>query len=45
MKVIAEDLPGYQRFYDAELTSLPGVERLTSTLVMKNIKANAGPPL
>lgn len=45
LKVIAEDLPAYQRFYDAELTSLPGVERLTSTLVMKNLKSNAGPPV
>lgn len=45
LKVIAEDLPSYQRFYDSELTSLPGVERLTSTLVMKNLKSNAGPPV
>lgn len=45
LKVIAADLPAYQRFYDAELTSLPGVERLTSTLVMKNLKANTGPPV
>ena len=45
LKVIAADLPAYQRFYDAELTSLPGVERLTSTLVMKNLKSNAGPPV
>ncbi|CAI3805198.1 DNA-binding transcriptional activator DecR [Pseudarthrobacter sp. MM222] len=45
LKVIAEDLPAYQRFYDAELTSLPGVERLTSTLVMKNLKTNTGPPV
>ncbi|MFE4226312.1 Lrp/AsnC family transcriptional regulator [Arthrobacter sp. NPDC056886] len=45
LKVIAEDLPSYQRFYDSELTSLPGVERLTSTLVMKNLKANTGPPV
>lgn len=45
LKVIAEDLPAYQRFYDSELTSLPGVERLISTLVMKNVKANTGPPV
>ena len=45
LKVIAADLPAYQRFYDTELTSLPGVERLTSTLVMKNLKSNAGPPV
>ncbi|MDQ1056161.1 DNA-binding Lrp family transcriptional regulator [Arthrobacter globiformis] len=45
LKVIAADLPSYQRFYDSELTVLPGVERLTSTLVMKNLKSNAGPPV
>ncbi|MFF1882006.1 Lrp/AsnC family transcriptional regulator [Pseudarthrobacter sp. NPDC058196] len=45
LKIIAADLPAYQRFYDTELTSLPGVERLTSTLVMKNLKSNAGPPV
>ncbi|MGN7251143.1 MULTISPECIES: Lrp/AsnC family transcriptional regulator [unclassified Arthrobacter] len=45
LKVIAADLPSYQRFYDSELTALPGVERLTSTLVMKNLKSNAGPPV
>jgi DNA-binding Lrp family transcriptional regulator len=38
-------VPAYQRFYDAELSSLPGVERLTSTLVMKNLKTNTGPPV
>ena len=43
--MIAADVPAYQRFYDTELTSLPGVERLTSTLVMKNLKSNAGPPV
>jgi DNA-binding Lrp family transcriptional regulator len=45
LKVIAEDLPAYQRFYDNELAVLPGVERLTSTLVMKNLKPNTGPPV
>lgn len=45
LKVIAEDLSAHQRFYDAELTSLLGVERLTSTLVMKNLMTNTGPPV
>lgn len=45
LKVVAADLPGYQRFYDEKLTSLPGVEKLTSTIVMKNLKAGAGLPL
>src|SRR6476619_7733610 len=39
LKVIAEDLPAYQRFYDAELTSLRVAERLTSTLVINNLKS------
>lgn len=45
LRVIAADLPGYQRFYDDQLTALPAVERITSTLVMKNLKTNAGPPV
>ncbi|BCW08337.1 AsnC family transcriptional regulator [Arthrobacter sp. NtRootA1] len=45
LKVIAADLPAYQRFYDDELAALPAVERLTSTLVMKNLKTNVGPPV
>ncbi|WP_184741517.1 Lrp/AsnC family transcriptional regulator [Arthrobacter sp. AZCC_0090] len=45
LRVIAADLPAYQRFYDDQLTALPAVERLTSTLVMKNLKPNAGPPV
>lgn len=45
LRVIAADLPAYQRFYDDQLTALPAVERLTSTLVMKNLKSNAGPPV
>ncbi|WP_347108751.1 Lrp/AsnC family transcriptional regulator [Paenarthrobacter sp. S56] len=45
LKVMAADLPAYQRFYDDELAALPAVERLTSTLVMKNLKTNVGPPV
>lgn len=45
LKVIAADLPAYQRFYDSELAMLPAVEKLTSTLVMKNLKAGGGLPL
>ncbi|WP_288026230.1 Lrp/AsnC family transcriptional regulator [Arthrobacter sp.] len=45
LKVMAEDLTAYQQFYDTELTSLPGVLRLRSTLVMKNLKPAAGLPL
>lgn len=45
LKVVAEDLPAYQRFFDSELTRLPGVQRVSSTLVMKNLKPGAGLPL
>lgn len=45
LRVIAADLPAYQRFYDDQLSALPAVERLNSTLVMKNLKTNAGPPV
>ncbi|WP_269937736.1 Lrp/AsnC family transcriptional regulator [Arthrobacter sp. HY1533] len=45
LKVMAEDLNDYQRYFDTELTSLPGVLRLRSTLVMKNLKPGAGLPL
>ncbi|WP_427016000.1 Lrp/AsnC family transcriptional regulator [Pseudarthrobacter sp. P1] len=45
LKVIAADLSAYQRFYDGELSALPGVQKLTSTLVMKNLKPGSGLPL
>ncbi|MGP5570367.1 Lrp/AsnC family transcriptional regulator [Pseudomonas helleri] len=37
LQVITKDLPAFQRFYDEHLTSLPNVQRLVSTLVMKNV--------
>jgi len=45
LKVVAQDLPAYQKFYDEELSDLPAVEKLTSTIVMKNLKANAALPI
>ncbi|MEB7505416.1 Lrp/AsnC family transcriptional regulator [Arthrobacter koreensis] len=45
LKVMAADLPGYQQFYDDVLVNLPGVEKLTSTIVMKTVKEEAGLPL
>ena len=38
LRVRAADLAAYQRFYDGVLVGLPGVEKLTSTIVMKNVK-------
>jgi DNA-binding Lrp family transcriptional regulator len=37
LRIVCEDLAAYQRLYDEELTTLPGVQRLTSTLVMKEV--------
>lgn len=37
LRVVAADLAGYQRLYDERLATLPGVQRLTSTLVMKHV--------
>jgi DNA-binding Lrp family transcriptional regulator len=37
LRVVCEDLAAYQRLYDEQLATLPGVQRLTSTLVMKDV--------
>ncbi|GAA0198492.1 Lrp/AsnC family transcriptional regulator [Glutamicibacter creatinolyticus] len=41
LRVYAADLPSYQQLYDDVLVELPGVEKLTSTIVMRNIKDRA----
>lgn len=45
LRVIARDLSDFQRLYDERLSGLPGVRRLTSTLVMKSIVEDAPLPL
>jgi DNA-binding Lrp family transcriptional regulator len=45
LRVIATDLPAFQQLYDTELATLPGVQKLISTLVMKNIVENRSLPL
>jgi DNA-binding Lrp family transcriptional regulator len=45
LRVLARDLTAYQEFYDQVLGALPGVQRLTSTLVMKRIGAQRSIPL
>lgn len=45
LRVIARDLADFQRLYDERLSDLPGVRRLTSTLVMKSIVEDAPLPL
>ncbi|MCX5617294.1 Lrp/AsnC family transcriptional regulator [Bombella sp. TMW 2.2543] len=37
LEVMTKDLPAYQKLYDDRLTALPGVQRLTSTLIMKDV--------
>jgi DNA-binding Lrp family transcriptional regulator len=37
LRVVTADLAGYQRLQDEKLTALPGVQRMTSTLVMKRV--------
>ena len=37
LQVVAADLPDFQRFYDERLATLPGLRRLTSTIVMKDV--------
>ncbi|WP_460572735.1 Lrp/AsnC family transcriptional regulator [Humibacter soli] len=37
LRVLVENLEAYQKLYDSRLGGLPGVQRLTSTIVMKRI--------
>lgn len=37
LRTLSRDLAGYQELYDAVLGTLPGVERLNSTMVMKRV--------
>jgi DNA-binding Lrp family transcriptional regulator len=45
LRVITADLPAYQELYDERLATLPGVQRLSSTLVMKSVVENRPLPL
>ena len=45
LRVITRDLPAYQHLYDNRLATLPGVQRLSSTLVMKSVVENRPLPL
>ena len=40
LRIVTADLAAYQRLQDDTLTSLPGVQRMTSTLVMKRVVEN-----
>jgi len=45
LHVITQDLPAFQRLYDESLSTLPNVQRLTSTLVMKRVMQDRPLPL
>jgi DNA-binding Lrp family transcriptional regulator len=45
LRVVARDLSAFGTIYDQQLATLPGVQRLTSTLVMKNIVEDRPLPL
>jgi DNA-binding Lrp family transcriptional regulator len=45
LRVVARDLAAYRRLYDERLAELPGVQRLRSTLVMKDLVGDRGLPL
>ncbi|MFJ7905493.1 Lrp/AsnC family transcriptional regulator [Kitasatospora sp. NPDC096204] len=37
LRVVAHDLAAYRQLYDERLATLPGVQRLSSTIVMANV--------
>jgi DNA-binding Lrp family transcriptional regulator len=45
LRVVTRDLPDIQRVYDDRLATLPGIQRLSSTLVMKTVVENQPLPL
>jgi DNA-binding Lrp family transcriptional regulator len=45
LRVISRDLPDFQQLYDERIATLPGVQRLTSTLVMKSVVDDRPLPL
>lgn len=45
LRVIATDLPAFQEVYDERIATLPGVQRLNTTLVMKSVADNRPLPL
>lgn len=44
-RVLARDLTHYQEIYDTRLGALPGVQRLTSTMVMRNFGGDGTVPI
>lgn len=40
LHVVTQDLESFQKLYDERLAAMPSVQRLTSTMVMKNVVCN-----
>lgn len=40
LRIATTDLAAYQQLYDQRLATLPGIQRLTSTIVMKHVVAD-----
>jgi DNA-binding Lrp family transcriptional regulator len=45
LRVITRDLSAFQQVHDDRLATLPGVQRRTSTLVIKSVVEQRPPPL
>jgi DNA-binding Lrp family transcriptional regulator len=45
LQVVARDLRAFQQLHDQRISTLPGVQRLSSTLVMKSVVENRPLPL
>lgn len=45
LRVVTTDLAAFQRLYDDRLATLPGIERLRSSLVMKHVAEDRPLPL
>ena len=44
LRVLAPSAAGYQELFDTRLTALPGVQKITSTMVMKRLLAEESVP-
>lgn len=45
MHIVTRDLPAFQKLYDQQLSAMPGVQHLRSTLVMKTVVQDRSFPL
>lgn len=45
LRIVTKDLKSFQKLYDQKLSILPGIQHLTSTIIMKTIVQNRKLPL